>query len=92
MTLLRLLSLRTGCQILVEGTRNSVVCTPSIDLFRIVGYDGVTPPSVYRSDAGLSLMVNLDNVLLTPPPKVYLPELLTVLLLLLVVVLLLVVL
>ncbi|PUU77801.1 hypothetical protein B9Z19DRAFT_136613 [Tuber borchii] len=37
MTLLRLLSLRTRCQILVEGTRNSVVCAPSIDLFRIVG-------------------------------------------------------
>jgi len=40
MTVLRLPSLRIGCPTLGERipTRNSVVYTPTIDLFRIVGY------------------------------------------------------
>jgi len=41
MTVLRLPSLRIGCRTLAEGTRNSVVCTPTIDLFRIVGNGAV---------------------------------------------------
>ena len=47
MTVLRLLSLQIGCRTLVEGTtRNSVVCTSTIDLFRIVGNGVVVIGSV----------------------------------------------